>query len=67
MTQQQELITTHFNRSDLVQVHLQFDWGGEVFPGQVEAECSGRPGWYYVRDCDSGEVHLVRYSELLKT
>lgn len=60
MKAQQEIVTLFFPRSTLVRVNL----GQEIITAQVEAECNGRPGWYYVRECASGELHLVMWSDL---
>jgi len=67
---QSQLIQMFFKRGDFVRyVKIQFNGlhgapTTRICHAAVETECSGRPGWYYVREHASGECDLVLWSDL---
>ena len=40
--------------------------GTRLVRAAVETECTARPGWYYVREHESGDVQLVQWMDLMK-
>lgn len=72
MARQQELVQTRFNQGDSVSfVYLEFDGHGvpktRVVTGYVIQECTGRPGFYYVRAGHNQRAYLVLWSDLVAT
>jgi len=61
-------MTARFKRGDLVKFvrpiyRTGLCVGTGIVTATIEAECNGRPGWFYAREL-SGETHLVLGSDL---
>jgi hypothetical protein len=66
MKAQQEIVPLFFKQSELVLMRVVYELHLEVLwePGQIETECTARPGWYYVRHIASGQCDLVQWTDL---
>jgi len=58
---QEQLIQMFFKRGDLV---WYINQSKQVVRAAVETEAQARPGWYYVREHESGHVELVEWVDL---